>query len=77
MILSEEEKNEMRPPFQLSKCLRTSGFSENSVEKICQIIRSIIKQQSKEVANQACLKGVELMEAGATEEEVIEALSKI
>ena len=76
MILSEEEKKEMRPPFQLTTSMKRLGYSESSHVKISQIIVDICKQKSKEAGNQACTKAVELMESGATEAEVIEALSK-
>ena len=77
MILSEEEKKEMRPPFQLSLIMKRLEYSENSCVQIYQILTDICKKQGKEHGTQITIKAVELMEAGATEEEVIEALSKI
>ena len=77
MILSEEEKKEMRPPFQLSLIMKRLDYSENSCVQIYQILTDICKKQGKEHGTQITIKAVELMEAGATEEEVIEALSKI
>lgn len=76
-MLSMKEKTEMRPPFQFSKCIRHMEYSKNSVEIICQIIVSICKQYGNEVADKACLKAVELMEAGATEEELIKAMQEM
>ena len=75
-MLSMEEKKELRPPFQLSLIMKRLEYSENSCVQIYQILTDICKKQGKEHGTQITIKAVELMESGATEAEVIEALSK-
>lgn len=77
MILSEEEKKGTRPPFQITISMDRLGYSVSSHVLVCQILTNIYKTKGMDLCNRACLKGVELMESGATEAEVIEALSKL